>query len=247
MASGSAKIVRPKSLFWPTLGLIFFSLLWASACTAGFWYIYQGVISRSDEPEVALRALQWTTWPFAMLVVAGPLFTVTFLGGLGVIRDLMSLRTLFGELPDQILQMQDTVTRFNTLRAQMVTDLSRANDPVDAAPSQQISSEAEKPHVKEFWTLYEDAKQYFYDGLEEYNARGGDPLIVKRGGVNFPEITATLRDKREFDSRSDDKNRRIAEFLLRAFEVERATRATNRENLTVEQVAELRSMRAKLK
>ncbi len=239
--------VRPKSLFWPTIGLIFFSLLWASACTAGFWYIYQGVTGRSSDPDIALRALQWTTWPFAMLVVAGPLFTITFLGGLGVIRDLISLRTLFGGLPEQITLMQDTVTRFNTLRAQMLTDLSRANDANTAAETEEAEAKSEgaPPHVQEFWQLYEQAKALFYDGLEDYNARGGEPEIVKRGGANFSEITSKLRDRREF-SKSEDANRRTAEFLLRTFELERSTRR-HRETLSPDDVASLRSLRARLK
>lgn len=237
-----------RRLFWPTFGLIVFLLLWLGLCTAGFWYLYQRVAAGSADPQISLSALQWMTWPYAVLVISGPLLVILSIGGLGVVKDLLAVQKLIIGLPDQLQSMQTVLDEFRALRAQMITDVSRAND-ANSTPPDDTDGGLEPPptaaHVQEFMDLYEEAKGYFYKALEDYNTRGEEPLIVQRGGTNFVDIASTLRDKREFD-KSADKSIRIAEFVIKAFELERASRRY-RSYLTANDVKELRSLKAKLR
>lgn len=244
MARRSADTLRPKSLFWPTFGLILFLLLWLVTCGGGFWFLYQGVAGRSGEPEVALRALQWMTWPFTVLTIAGPFLLILSVGGLRVVRDLLEMQQLMNGLPSQVQMMQDTVIEFRALRTQLITDVSRVNDATET--DGELSGAAPQldhhgPEVDEFLKLYERAKERFYKALEDHNTDAGEPLIVQRGGANFSDIAAILRERRAFD-KSDDKNRRIAAFVTRAFELERSTRRSGRANLTAAQVHELKTL-----
>jgi hypothetical protein len=249
MAKKQADPLRSRGIFWPTLGLIIFLLIWLAACGASFWYLYQGIVGRSSEPDVALRALQWMTWPFTVLAVAGPLLLLLSVGGLRVVRDLLDMQKLIVGLPSQVEMMQDTVVEFRALRTQLITDVSRVNDATaegdDAPPEGSAESPQQRPEVEEFIQLYEKAKERFYKALEDYNTSAAEPLIVQRGGANFSEIAAVLRDKRAFD-RSDDRNRRVAKFVTRAFELERSTRRNSRAGLGSAQVQELRSLTVSL-
>lgn len=226
---------------WTTLGLLLFLLTWVGVCGAAFWYLYQGIVADSDNPDTALRALQWMTWPFTVLIIAGPLLIVLSIGGLRVIRDLLDIQKLMAGLPSQVEMMQSTVTEFRALRTQLITDVSRVNDATtdsDVGPSHETQ---QRPEVDEFMRLYERAKELFYAALEDHNTAAPEPLIVQRGGANFGEIAGQLREHRAF-AKSDDRNRRIAAFVTRAFELERSTRRTGRANLTQDDVHALRAL-----
>ncbi|MGE0829561.1 MAG: hypothetical protein AB7O04_09440 [Hyphomonadaceae bacterium] len=243
MAKGNLDPIKPRGLFWPTLGLILFLLIWLVTCGAGFWYIYQGIAGQSSEPDVALRALQWMTWPFTVLTVAGPLLLILSIGGLRVVRDLLEMQKLMIGLPSQVEMMQTTVVEFRALRTQLITDVSRVNDATADSDPDAASSVNERPEVQEFLHLYERAKQFFYSALEDHNTSAPEPLIVRRGGANFSEIATSLREHRAF-ARSDDRNGRIAKFVTRAFELERSTRRSGRANLSSTQVHELQNLGA---
>ncbi len=239
-----------QRLFWPTVGLMFFLLIWLGLCTAGFWYLYVSVTAGFSSPESTLTALQWTTWPFVVLCVAGPLLVILSIGGLRVVRDLLQMQKLIINLPTQLESMQTVLTEFKALRAQMITDVSRVrgDDNNDTATVQdRPTTNGSDAFVREFMELYEDAKDIFYPALEEYNARGGEPLIVQRGGANFGEITEALGLKREFDTRSVDNNRKIAAFVSKAFELERQTRRYRSSILTPKDVEDLRRLRSEIR
>jgi hypothetical protein len=237
-----------QRLIWPTLGLVVFLLLWLALCTSGFWVLYQLVTSGSTEPQPALTALQWMTWPFTVLCIAGPLVVVLSIGGLRVVRDLLEMQKLILNLPLQLESMQTVLAEF--LRAQMITDVSRvrgADDAEGAIPAPVNESPTiRETHVEEFLDMYDEAKQILYPAMEDFNARGGEPLIVERGGANFREIAEALRDKREFDPKSNEQNRKISDFVIRAFELERQSRRF-RSYLTPEMIQELRNLRARIK
>lgn len=234
---------RPKGLFWPTLGLITFLLTWLAACASGFWIIYQGIVGRVADPDIALRALQWMTWPFTVLSVAGPLLLILSIGGLRVVRDLLDIQKLMAGLPGQVEMMQSTVTEFRALRTQLITDVSRVNDAAgdSGEDSEATTGENQREEVKTFLRLYEKAKAIFYSALEDHNTQAAEPLIVRPGGGNFSEIATVLRESRAI-ARSDDRNRRIADFVNRVFETERATRRHGRSNLTVPMVRQLEQL-----
>lgn len=236
---------RSRGLFWPTFGLILFLLLWLATCGAGFWYLYQGIVGRSGEPDIALRALQWMTWPFTILSIAGPLLLILSVGGLRVVRDLLDMQRLIAGLPTQVQQMQETIVEFRSLRTQMITDVSRVNDATNETDDETEIAQTQRPEVDEFIKLYERAKERFYKALEDYNTAAAEPLIVQRGGANFTEIAVVLRERRAFD-KSDDRNRRVAAFVTRAFELERSTRRNGRAGLTAATVNELRSLSVSL-
>lgn len=236
-------------LFWPTFGLIMFLLIWLGLCTAGFWYLYVRVTSGFSDPDSALNALQWTTWPFVVLSVAGPLVVLLSIGGLRVIRDMMEMQKLIINLPAQLESMQLVLSEFKALRAQMITDVSRLrgdDETAGSATADTTPRSGADVHIREFMDLYDEAKQIFYPALEDYNARGGEPLIVQRGGANFGEIAEALRDKHEFEPRSAEQNKKVAEFVIKAFELERQSRRF-RAFLTPEMVQELRSLRARIR
>lgn len=235
-----ADLARPRGLFWPTFGLILFLLLWLATCASGFWFLYGRVVGASHETEDALRALQWMTWPFTVLTIAGPLLLILSVGGLRVVRDLLDMQRLIAGLPAQVQQMQEAIVDFRLLRTQIITDVSRVNDATET-DGEEVTPVAERPEVTDFIKLYEHAKELFYDALQDHNTAAAEPLIVQRGGANFSQIATSLRDKRAFD-KSDDKNRRIAAFVTRAFELERATRRHGRANLTAPQIQELKAL-----
>jgi hypothetical protein len=242
VASARRNTERPQGLLWPTLGLILFLLSWLVACGSGFWFLYQSVAGQSTDPDVALRALQWMTWPFTVLVIAGPFLLILSVGGLRVVRDLLDIQKLVSGLPSQIGLMQEAVTEFQTLRTQLITDVSRVNDAADDDRAvEEPGTETVRPEVEEFRKLYESAKSIFYDALADYNTAAQEPLIVQRGGANFAEIAATLKERRAFD-KSDDKNKRKAAFVTRVFEIERATRRNSRAGLSAANVHELRTL-----
>lgn len=227
-----------RGLFWPSVGLILFLLAWLAVCGSGFWFIYQGIAGDNSDPDVALRALQWMTWPFTVLSIAGPLLLLLSIGGLRVVRDLLDVQKLIAGLPSQVALMQSTVIEFRALRTQLITDVSRVNDAAGDTTPETTQDATQREEVQEFLRLYEKAKVLFYSALEDHNTESGEPLIVRPGGANFSEIASVLRDSRAF-ARSDDRNRRIAEFVSRAFEIERATRRYSRSNLTPPMVREL--------
>jgi hypothetical protein len=243
-----AQTAKSTSLFWPTFGLIIFLVSWLAACGSGFWFLYQGITGQSSEPDIALRALQWMTWPFTILTIAGPFLLILSVGGLRVVRDLLDMQRLIAGLPSQVDLMQHTVTEFRALRTQLITDVSRVNDAAATSDSDETTAaepEIQRIEVVEFNELYNRAKERFYHALEDHNTSAPEPLIVTRGGANFSEIAATLRERRAF-AKSDDRNRRIAAFVNRAFELERSTRRSGRANLTLAQVQELKSLAASL-
>ena len=253
--SGKQTAESREGLFWPTLGLIIFLLVWLGLCTAGFWYLYVQVTAGFSDPQSALTALQWMTWPFVVLAIAGPVVVILSIGGLRMIRDLLEMQKLIINLPNQPDSMQTVLSEFRTLGAQMLTDVSRvrgdegtsSEEAVAAAPVQDGgNADRRAEHLDEFFELYNEAKEIFYPALEEYNARGGEPLIVTSGGANFPTDAEQLRDKREFDTKSNENNRKIAEFVITAFELERASRRY-RSYLTREMVQELRTLRSRIK
>lgn len=253
MKNNSDKIHVGRRLVWPTFALVVFLLVWLALCTSGFWFLYQNVTAGSTNPDSALSALQWMTWPFTVLCISGPMVVVLSIGGLRVIRDLLEMQKLIINLPTQLESMQTVLSEFKTLRAQMITDVSRLRGADDAEDTVGVASvapagrpEPKEPHLVEFFDLYEEAKQILYPALEEYNARGGEPLIVHRGGANFGEIAECLRDKREFDPKSAEQNKKTAEFVIKAFELERQSRRF-RSYLSPEMVQELRSLRARIK
>jgi hypothetical protein len=243
MARHLQAAARPRGFFWPTFGLILFLAIWLATCGGGFWFVYQSIVGRTSDPDIALRALQWMTWPFTVLTVAGPLLLILSIGGLRVVRDLLDIQQLMAGLPSQVELMQGTVTEFRALRTQLITDVSRVND---AAEGNAESSDAapeigQREEVRNFWRLYEKAKAIFYSALEDHNTQAAEPLIVRPGGGNFSEITNALRENRAF-AKSDDRNRRTADFVNRVFEVERATRRSGRANLTTGMVKELEQL-----
>jgi len=188
------------------------------------------------------------TWPYAVLVISGPLLVILSVGGLRVVRDLLEMQKLIVNLPSVLQSMQVVLDEFKALRAQMITDVSRANDasvqePV--APEASSGDEHAPPHVSEMLQLYEEAKTLFYRALEDFNTRGEEPLIVQRGGTNFVEIATSLGERKEF-GRTEDTNKRVADFVIKAFELERASRRY-RSYLTPEMVKELRSLRARMR
>src|SRR5262245_28218625 len=192
--SGKQVAESREGLFWPTLGLIVFLLVWLGLCTAGFWYLYIQVTRGFSDPQSALTALQWMTWPFVVLAIAGPVVVILSIGGLRIIRDLLQMQKLIINLPTQLDSMQTVLSEFRQLRAQMLTDVSRvrgddstsSEEAVAAAPAQDSSgADRRAEHLDEFFELYNEAKEIFYPALEEYNARGGEPLIVAPGGANF--------------------------------------------------------------
>ncbi len=252
MASNTKNANVGKKLLWPTFGLVLFLLLWLGLCTSGFWFLYQRVTLGATSPQHSLDALQWMTWPFTVLCIAGPVVVVLSIGGLRVVRDLLEMQKLIINLPVQLESMQTVLSEFKTLRAQMITDVSRlrgaddAEEAISSTPTAEANATEKDKHIAEFLDLYEEAKQILYPAMEEYNARGDEPLIVQRGGANFTEIAEKLRDKREFDSKSAEQNRKLAEFTISAFELERQSRRF-RTYLTPEMVQELRSLRARIK
>lgn len=235
---------RSKGIFWPTVGLIFFLLCWLGACASGFWFIYQGIVGQVSDPDIALRALQWMTWPFTVLTIAGPMLLILSIGGLRVVRDLLDIQKLMAGLPSQVELMQNTVVEFRALRTQLITDVSRVNDAAgdNAADDSDAATESnQREEVSSFLRLYEKAKSIFYSALEDHNTEASEPLIVRPGGGNFSEIATVLRESRAF-AKSDDRNRRIADFVNRVFEVERATRRHGRMNLTAAMVRQLEQL-----
>lgn len=241
--SKAAQATRRRGLFWPTFGLILFLLTWLASCGASFWFIYQGIVGAETDPDVALRALQWMTWPFTILTIAGPFLLILSIGGLRVVRDLLDIQKLMAGLPSQVDMMQSTVTEFRALRTQLITDISRVNDAAgdNAEDDGAVVDSAQREEVKAFWRLYEKAKSIFYSALEDHNTDATEPLIVRPGGANFSEIAAVLKQSRAF-AKSDDRNRRTADFVNRVFEVERATRRSGRSNLTPQTVRELEQL-----
>ncbi len=237
-------------LVLPTLGIVLFLLVWLGVCTAGFWYLYVNATQGLSDPDAALAALQWMTWPFTVLAIAGPLVVVLSIGGLRVVRDLLEMQKLIINLPDQLESMQTVLSEFKTLRAQMITDVSRVRGDDNAEGVQQApepeDNERKPPHIVEFFLLYDEAKNIFYPALEDYNAKGAEPLIVQRGGANFSEIAESLRDKREFDPKSNENNRKVAEFVISAFELERQSRRF-RAFVTPDKVTELRALRSRVR
>jgi hypothetical protein len=232
-------IDKTPSIVLPTFGLVFFILLWSALCAAAFYWIYQGIVAKSDEPGVALSALQWMTWPFAVLAIAGPLLILLSIGGLRVVRDLLELQKLFSGLPQQVQSMQDALVEMRTLRTQIITDVSRVNDAAEGeAETLEVRDSAERPEVARFFQLYEKAKEIFYSALEDYNTEGAEPLIVQRGGMNFSEIATVLAEKRAF-AKPEDRNRRLAEFVIKTFSLERSTRRNGRAGITPAAVQEL--------
>lgn len=243
---------KPQSsrLVLPTLGIVLFLLVWLGVCTAGFWYLYVNATQGLTDPDSALAALQWMTWPFTVLAIAGPMVVVLSIGGLRVVRDMLEMQKLIINLPDQLESMQTVLSEFKTLRGQMITDVSRLRGdegPVPSPEQSETDDVAKKPpHIGEFFDLYEDAKNIFYPALEDYNAKGGEPLIVKPGGANFADIAESLRDKREFDAKSPENNRKIAEYVISAFELERQSRRF-RTFITPDKVSELRALRGRVR
>ena len=237
-------------LVLPTLGIVAFLLVWLGVCTAGFWYLYVNATRGLSDAQSALSALQWMTWPFTVLAIAGPMVVVLSIGGLRVVRDLLEMQKLIINLPDQLESMQTVLSEFKALRAQMITDVSRMRGDDNAPNAQEQSApeelERKPPHIAEFFVLYDEAKDIFYPALEDYNAKGAEPLIVQRGGANFSEIAESLRDKREFDPKSNENNRKVAEFVISAFELERQSRRF-RAYLTPDKVTELRALRSRVR
>jgi len=157
----NSKVDPQQRLFWPTLGLILFLLFWLGLCASGFWYLYVRVTSDFADPQSALSALQWMTWPFVVLCVAGPVVVILSIGGLHVIRDLLQMQKLIINLPTQLESMQAVLTEFKTLRAQMITDVSRLRgDDADESASAPAMGEpmAKEAHITEFLALYDEAR-----------------------------------------------------------------------------------------
>lgn len=68
----------------------------------------------------------------------------------------------------------------------------------------------------------EAASNRFYEALDKANSdrrRTRNPLVVKPGGFNRPELVEDLRAGKYFD-RNDDRNNALADFIAAAFNLE---------------------------
>jgi hypothetical protein len=238
---------RRKAAPSPLL-LVLFVVTWFALCAAAFWYIYSDLLKRTTDSAASIAALQWMTWPFAVVALGGPLVVVVALGGTRVVRDLLDMRKLIEALPDQVLQMESTLTAFQELRAKLLTDQIRASldsqDPSPSAPADQEQNEEEQPaHIKEFWPLYDEAKKYLYRALEAYNAQAKEPLVIQRGGSNFHTVAAQLAEVPNIYDPNPSKNKRIAEFVRETISEEKNTRRWRLQTLKPERVRELTRMK----
>lgn len=231
-----------------SLLLVLFVVAWFALCGAAFWYIYADLLGRSRDTATSIAALQWMTWPFAVIALGGPLVIVVALGGTHVVRDLLEMRQLIEGLPDQVRQMESTLTAFQELRAKLLTDQSRASlesqEPSPSTSAEQEQNEEEQPaHIKEFWPLYDEAKKYLYRALEAYNAHAKEPLVVQRGGANFHTVAAQLAEVPRIYDSNPSKNKRIAEFVMETITEEKNTRRWRLQTLKPERVRELARMK----
>lgn len=239
--------VRQKARLSPLL-LVFFVVGWFALCATAFWYIYADLLRRSADSATSIAALQWMTWPFAVIALGGPLVIVVALGGTRVVRDLLEMRQLIESLPDQVRQMESTLTAFQELRAKLLTDQSRASlDSQEQSPvvhAEDEQSEEEQPaHIKDFWPLYDEAKKYLYRALEVYNAHAKEPLVIQRGGSNFHTVAAQLAEIPKIYDPNPGKNKRIAEFVMETITEEKNTRRWRLQTLKPERVRELARMK----
>lgn len=237
---------RQKAGLSPLL-LVTLVVSWFVLCGSAFWYIYADLLRRSVDSSTSIAALQWMTWPFAVVALGGPLVIVVALGGTRVVRDLLEMRQLIEALPDQVRQMESTLTAFQELRAKLLTDQSRASldsQELPPASSDQEQDEEEQPaHIKEFWPLYDEAKKHLYRALEAYNAHAKEPLVIQRGGSNFHTVAAQLSEIPKIYDSNPARNKRIADFVSETITEEKNTRRWRLQTLKPERVRELARMK----
>lgn len=231
----------------PAIVLVALVLAWFALCGAGFWYIYSDLVVRSNDPAMSIAALQWMTWPFAVVALGGPLVIVVALGGSRAVRDLLEMRSLIVSLPGHIADMQKAVTAFQDLRAKLITDQSfvglsaGGTTPTDATEEREAQEQPE--HIKKFFELYDEAKKYLYRALEAYNARADEPLVIERGGANFGAVAAKLAEMPRTYDQNASRSHKIGEFVLQVVTEERNTRRWRLETLKAERVEDLARMK----
>lgn len=227
-----------------------FLLAWVALCGAVFWFLYSGITASS--PDRAVELLNGITWPFTVILIGIPLVMLMAFGGLRAIRELVELQKMVATFPRDIEAMRDAVQVFRAIKDDLVatraelgivsSEISQAqtSSAGSSTESQATGDEQSEPsYVSRFEALYADAKKRFRQAVRNYVRENPNDASFNSGD-DWIEIIKKLRDARGgyFDP-GPNKDRWVADWLIKMIETERKTRRNRAGRLSEAEVKQL--------
>lgn len=205
--------------------------------------------------RIPVEVLQWTIWPYVVLVAVGVGGISLISAGPAAVRELARLRSSMDKIPEQIGRLQDlqkATADVAGLMSQTVEQVQKATDAAKRAAeeaaaaagrtdeaSQQmadVSVQAEmKPLADQLLAHYFFARDRYWEVAESYEKASHQEVKRTQGYLNREMV----EDARKLGTVAEAK----ARYLSRVLEVEANTRRGGRRNLTTALVAELDSLR----
>lgn len=214
----------------PALSLILLAV-WVVLCSLAFWYLINldpGASRTSVASELA--------WPFVVVLLGLPLLSIALLGGLEVLRQVISLKSFMDDLPQQVAALDNIGKQFGSAQ-RSIADAASA---IDQSTSQLADLQARaKLQAKEISTdgpareadlatrLSDHlgrAKDYFDRAASQYEQDNKQGVKRVQGWI-LPEAVEMLRS-------SGSLSPSAAAYLNASLDVDRRTRRSGRANLT---------------
>jgi hypothetical protein len=186
-----------------------------------------------------------------VVALGAPAIAILAVGGLRFVRDLLDMRSMIAQLPEDADRIQAAVQAFSRLqdeferqRNDLLTEMSMARESmqrtVPEAPTTPAESEGQRV-LERFDGLHEYAQRLLFGAMHRHNSEVSDDqqkLSMRADKRGYEQIVDKLRDSGKFRG-SAEENRQVAEWIKRVFEFERTHRGPARGNITPQHVDDL--------
>lgn len=242
--SGEAIMQSKRSgrLLTTALGLLLLAT-WVVVCSFAFWWLLKAT------PEgITSGAVQALAWPFATILLVLPILAIALLGGMEMLRQVVSLKDFLGQLPAQVEVLDDVAKRFESSR-DLIADAAAA---VDQSTSQLADLEARVKRrapapagvaenepggidiVAALSQHLETAKSLFDAAAVSYEQKNKQGITRARGWI-LPESVNEL-------IAGGYLNERAGRYVDAVLNVDRRTRRSGRSNLSHADIDQLNSL-----
>lgn len=237
-----AQTKRSGRLLTTAIGLLLLAA-WVVICSFAFWWLLKAT------PEgITGEAVQALAWPFATILLVLPVLAIALLGGMEMLRQVMSLKDFLAQLPAQVQVLDGVAKRFESSR-DLIADAAAAVDQstsqladLEARVKRQAPAPAGVPDgeaggvdtVAALSQHLDKAKSLFDAAATDYEKKNKQGITRARGWI-LPESVNELIG-------GGYLNEKAGRYVDAVLNVDRRTRRSGRSNLSSADIDQLNNL-----